>query len=32
MDLNDHLFILSENIPNLIKNKDLDDEEKEITA
>ena len=32
MDLNEHLFILPENIQNLIKNKDLDDEEKEITA
>ncbi len=32
MDLNEHLFILSENIQNLIKKKDLDDEEKEITA
>jgi len=32
MGLNEHLFILSENIQNLIKNKDLDDEEKEITA
>jgi hypothetical protein len=32
MVLNEHLFILSENIQNLIENKDLDGEEKEIIA
>ncbi|MDR6221683.1 hypothetical protein J2750_000115 [Methanococcoides alaskense] len=32
MDLNENLFILSENIQNLIENKYLDGEEKEIIA